>query len=186
MIVTEVDPLRALEAVMDGFYVLPMADAARMGDVFVTATGDRDVIRGEHMATMKDGAILANSGHFDVEICIDDLRAMASSVRRVRPFVDEYILDDGRRLVLLAEGRLVNLGAAEGHPAAVMDMSFANQALVSEWLVKNHEDLENKVHDVPQEIDREVARLKLDSMGISIDTLTQEQHEYLRAWTQGT
>lgn len=186
VIVTEVDPLRALEAVMDGFYVLPMADAARMGDVFVTATGDRDVIRGEHMATMKDGAILANSGHFDVEICIDDLRAMASSVRRVRPFVDEYILDDGRRLVLLAEGRLVNLGAAEGHPAAVMDMSFANQALVSEWLVKNHEDLENKVHDVPQEIDREVARLKLDSMGISIDTLTQEQHEYLRAWTQGT
>jgi adenosylhomocysteinase len=186
VVVCEVDPLRALEAAMDGYAVMPMREAARLGDIFVTATGDRDVIRREHFEVMKDGAILANSGHFDIEISLGELGELATSVRRVRPFADEYVLEDGRRIVVLAEGRLVNLGAAEGHPAAVMDMSFANQALVAEWLVKNHGNLENRVYDVPSEIDRDVARLKLEAMGITIDALTPSQEEYLRAWTIGT
>jgi len=186
VVVTEVDPLRALEAVMDGYFVMKMNDAARIGDIFITATGDRDVLRREHFEVMKDGAIMANSGHFDIEIDLGALEALAKEKREVRAFADEYVMEDGRRLVVLASGRLVNLGAAEGHPAAVMDMSFANQALVSEWIVKNHDRLENKVYNVPAEIDTEVARLKLDSMGIEIDVLTPAQKEYLQAWTIGT
>jgi adenosylhomocysteinase len=186
VIVTEVDPLRALEAAMDGFAVMKMIDAARIGDIFISATGDRDVLRSEHFAVMKDGAILANSGHFDIEIDLGALESMAQDKREIRAFAEEYVIDDGRRIVVLAQGRLVNLGAAEGHPAAVMDMSFANQALVSEWIVRNHEGLENRVYDVPTEIDREVARLKLDSMHIEIDELTPEQEQYLKAWTVGT
>jgi adenosylhomocysteinase len=187
VIVTEVDPLPALEAAMEGYRVMSLRDAARLGDIFVTVTGDTTVIGREHMAVMKDGAVMANSGHFDVEI---DKRALADlaggSVRRLREFVDEYTLSDGRRLHLLAEGRLVNLAAAEGHPAAVMDMSFANQALAVEWLVKQRGALEIGVHPVPRDIDAEVARLKLQSMGVEIDTLTKEQEEYLRSWEQGT
>jgi len=186
VVVTEVDPLRALEAGMDGYAVRPLRDAARVGDVFVTVTGDTSVIRREHMEGMKDGAILANSGHFDVEIDKAALNELAVGKRRIREFVDEYRLADGRRLNLLAEGRLVNLAAAEGHPAAVMDMSFANQALCAEWIVKYHEGLEPTVHGVPPDIDAEVARLKLRAMGIEIDALTAEQEEYLRSWEQGT
>ena len=187
VVITEVDPTAALEAVMDGFGVMPLRDAARIGDVFVTVTGDKSVVRREHMELMKDGAILANSGHFDVEIDKGALADLAKGrVRRIREFVDEYTLDDGRRLHLLGEGRLVNLAAAEGHPAAVMDMSFANQALSVEWMVKNHATLMAQVYPVPPEIDREVARLKLHAMAVEIDDLTSEQEEYLRSWQEGT
>ncbi len=186
VIVTEVDPLPALEAAMEGYQVMTLRDAARVGDVFVTVTGDTSVIGREHMAVMKDGAVMANSGHFDVEIDKEALADLAGGkVRRIRDFVDEYTLPDGRKLHLLAEGRLVNLAAAEGHPAAVMDMSFANQALSVEWIVKNR-GLEPGVYPVPSEIDAEVARLKLQSMGVEIDALTKEQEEYLRSWEQGT
>ncbi len=186
VVVTEVDPLPALEAAMEGYRVMPLSDAARIGDVFVTVTGDKAVIRREHMELMKDGAIMANSGHFDVEIDKPALAALAVSTRRIREFVDEYRMADGRRLHLLGEGRLVNLAAAEGHPAAVMDMSFANQALSVEWLARHHAQLGPQVYPVPEEIDQEVARLKLLAMGIGIDALTPEQKEYLRSWEQGT
>jgi adenosylhomocysteinase len=186
VIVTEVEPLPALEAAMEGFRVMPLREAARVGDIFVTVTGDTHVIRREHMELMKDGAVLANAGHFDVEIDKGALEELAVSVRRVRGSVDEYRLPDGRRLRLLGEGRLVNLAAAEGHPAAVMDMSFANQALSVEWLVGHHRELEPRVYPVPEDIDREVARLKLRAMGVEIDALTPEQEEYLRSWEQGT
>jgi adenosylhomocysteinase len=186
VIVTEVDPLPALEAAMEGYQVMPMRDAARVGEVFITVTGDKDVIRREHMEVMKDGAVMANSGHFDVEIDKPALASLAVSTRRIRDFVDEYRLADGRRLHLLGEGRLVNLAAAEGHPAAVMDMSFANQALSVEWLVAHQAELGPQVYPVPEDIDHEVARLKLQAMGVGIDVLTPEQEEYLRSWEQGT
>ncbi|MGH9470871.1 MAG: adenosylhomocysteinase [Terriglobia bacterium] len=186
VIVTEVNPTRAIEAVMDGYRVMPMAEAARIGDVFVTLTGDKNVIRGEHFETMKSGAIVCNSGHFNVEIDIPALATLASGKRQTREFVDEYTLRDGRKIYLLGEGRLINLAAAEGHPAVVMDMSFANQALSAEFMVKNASNLENKVYIVPTEIDQEIARLKLDSMGLAIDTLTAEQVEYLASWAEGT
>ncbi len=186
VIVTEVEPTRALEAAMDGFRVMPMAEAAKIGDIFVTATGDRDVLRGEHFEVMKNGAVLANSGHFNVEIDIPALEKLCSSKRPTRDNVDEYLLKDGRKLYLLGEGRLINLAAAEGHPASVMDMSFANQALSIEHLVKNVDKLEKKVYSVPVEIDKQVARLKLASMGIAIDKLTPEQEKYLASWTEGT
>jgi len=186
VIVTEVDPTAALEAVMEGYRVMPLRDAARLGDVFVTVTGDRSVIAREHLELMKDGAILANSGHFDVEIDKPALAELAVRTRRIREFVDEYTMADGRRLHLLGEGRLVNLAAAEGHPAAVMDMSFANQALAVEWVVKHHGELASEVYPVPVEIDKEVARLKLHAMGVEIDTLTAEQDAYLHSWQQGT
>jgi len=186
VIVTEVDPLRALEAVMDGFRVMPMRKAAEIGDIFVTSTGDINVIDKPHIEIMKDGAILANSGHFNVEINIPALEEMAVKKRRIRDFVDQYVMPNGRRLSLLGEGRLVNLAAAEGHPASVMDMSFANQALGSEYMVKQGKNLEKKVYSVPKEIDREIARLKLTAMGIEIDTLTDEQRQYLTSWQEGT
>ncbi len=186
VVVTEVDPIRALEAVMDGYRVMPMAEAARVGDLFVTVTGDKSVIRGEHFERMKDGAILCNSGHFDVEIDLDALQRMAADRYRVRPFVDAYRMPDGRVLYVLAEGRLVNLAAAEGHPAAVMDMSFANQALSAEFLAHRSGDLGRGVHPVPREIDRRIARLKLETMGVAIDTLTPEQEAYLASWEEGT
>jgi adenosylhomocysteinase len=187
VVVTEIDPVKALDAAMQGFAVRTMEEAARLGDVFVTVTGNRDVIGPEHMLAMKDGAILANSGHFDVEIDVRGLAAIAVDIKLgVRPLADEYILADGRRLVLLAEGRLVNLAAAEGHPAAVMDMSFADQALTCEWLTQAYADLPPGVHDVPAAIDTEVARLKLESMGIAIDSLTAEQQEYLGSWQHGS
>jgi adenosylhomocysteinase len=186
VIVTEVDPLKALEAVMDGYLVMPMDEAAKLGDFFVTVTGNKSVIRREHFLKMKDGAIIANSGHFDVEIDIPALRELAKSVRTIRPEVEEYTLQDGRKVYLLAQGRLVNLACAEGHPSAVMDMSFANQALSVEYLVKNRGKLERKVYPVPPEIDRMVARLKLSSMGIKIDELTPEQERYLSSWEEGT
>jgi len=186
VIVTEVDPVKAIEAVMDGFEVMPMEYAARIGDVFVTVTGNRHCIRREHIDMMKDGAILCNSGHFNVEIQIEALEEMAVSRRMVRAFVEEFTMPDGRRLYLLGEGRLINLAAAEGHPAEVMDMSFANQALVSQYLYTLTQPLENRVYTVPDVIDREIARLKLHSMGIRIDTLTEEQKEYLASWSMGT
>jgi len=187
VIVVEVNPLRALEAAMDGYRVMPIADAAPIGDLFCTLTGDMHVIRGEHIAKMKDGAIICNSGHFDVEINIGELKQMAVDVREeVRPMVDEYVLEDGRRIRLLAQGRLVNLSVAEGHPASVMDMSFAVQALTTEYVVKTADSLEPRVYTVPEEIDRWIATLKLESMGISIDTLTDEQQRYLSSWTMGT
>ena len=186
VVVTEVDPLRALEAVMDGFQVLPMEQAARQGDIFVTATGDKSVITRDHMLAMKDGAILANTGHFNVEIEIPALRALATDTRTLRQFVDEFMLEDGRRLYLIADGRLVNLSAAEGHPAQVMDMSFANQAFSAEYVVSNAASLEKKVYPVPEEIDREIARLKLETMGVAIDRLTEEQAKYLASWDEGT
>jgi adenosylhomocysteinase len=186
VVVLEVDPLRALEATMDGFRVMPMAEAAPIGDIFVTATGDIHVIRKEHFEVMKDGAIVANTGHFNVEIDIPALEALASSRRVVREFVEEFALADGRNLYLLGEGRLINLAAAEGHPSSVMDMSFANQALAAEFMVKNASSLEKKVYDVPAEIDMEIARLKLDSMGTAIDVLTPEQVAYLASWDLGT
>jgi len=187
VIVTEVDPLPALEAAMEGYRVMPLREAARIGDVFVTVTGDKGVIRREHMEVMKDGAVLANSGHFDVEIDKGALAELATGgIRRVRGFVDEYTFADGRKIHLLGEGRLVNLAAAEGHPAAVMDMSFANQALSVEWIVKTRGTLEPGVYPVQPEIDAEVAKLKLQAMGVEIDELTAEQEEYLRSWDQGT
>jgi adenosylhomocysteinase len=186
VIVTEVEPLHALEAVMDGYEVLPMEQAAAIGDIFCTATGDKSVIRREHIERMKDGAILANTGHFNVEIDIPDLRSLAVETREAREFVEEFVLPDGRRIYLLADGRLVNLSAAEGHPAQVMDMSFANQALSVEWAVANAATLERKVYPVPEEIDREIARLKLETMGVRIDRLTEEQERYLASWDQGT
>src|SRR5918992_972661 len=186
VIVTEVDPLRALEAVMDGFEVMPMERAAEVGDVFITATGNKSVIRREHMERMKDGAILANTGHFNVEIDIPALRKMATETREARNLVDEFTLEDGRRLYLLADGRLVNLAVAEGHPAQVMDMSFANQALSAEYMVENAASLERKVYDVPEDIDKEIARLKLETMGVEIDRLTEEQAKYLESWDEGT
>jgi adenosylhomocysteinase len=186
VIVLEVDPRRALEAVMDGFTVMPAAEAARVGDVFVTATGDIDVIRPEHMRLMKDGAILANTGHFDVEIDVAGLAALAVSQREVRPGVREFRLEDGRRLYLLAEGRLVNLACAEGHPASVMDMSFANQALCAEFLAREGRGLEPRVYAVPRRIDDEIASLKLAALGVRIDVLTDQQTGYLASWDQGT
>ena len=187
VVVTEVDPLPALEATMEGYRVLPLREAARIGDVFVTVTGDTGVIRREHLEVMKDGAVLANAGHFDVEIDKGALAELSGGrVRRIRGFVDEYTMGDGRRLHLLGEGRLVNLAVAEGHPAAVMDMSFANQALAVEWIVKGRGTLEPGVYPVPSDIDAEVARLKLQAMGIEIDELTTEQRDYLSSWEQGT
>jgi adenosylhomocysteinase len=186
VIVTEVNPILALEAAMDGYQVMKLIEACKIGEVFIAATGDKNVIDKAHILQMKDGAILANSGHFNVEINIPALESMAKSKRRVRPFVDEYTLDDGKRIYLLGEGRLINLAAAEGHPASVMDMSFANQALCLEYLAKMKGKLEPEVYPVPQEIDEEVGRLKLASMGIAIDSLTEEQKEYLKSWESGT
>ena len=186
VVVTEVDPVRALEALMDGYQVMPMAEAVARADIVITVTGNLNVIDRQHVERMKDGAILANSGHFNDEINIPAIEEQARGKRRVRDFVDEYRLPDGRRIYLLAEGRLINLAAAEGHPAAVMDMSFANQALAAEYLAKNAKQLENQVYVVPEEIDREIARLKLVAMGVQIDTLTGEQEKYLASWEQGT
>ncbi len=186
VIVIEVEPVRALEAVMDGFQVMPLIEAAKEGDIFITAAGNKNVIDKAHLQVMKNGAILANSGHFNVEINIPGLESLTRDKRRIRPFVDEYNLKDGRRLYLLGEGRLINLAAAEGHPASVMDMSFANQALCLEYLVKNRGKLKPDVYPVPQEIDKRVARFKLNSMGIDIDTLTPEQEKYLTSWQEGT
>ncbi|MGH9602459.1 MAG: adenosylhomocysteinase [Terriglobales bacterium] len=186
VIVTEVDPVHALEAVMEGYRVMSMAEAARIGDVFVTVTGNKNVIGRDHFEVMKNGAIVANSGHFNVEVDIPALEKLASSKRQIREFVMEYALKDGRRVNLLGEGRLINLAAAEGHPASVMDMSFANQALSVEYLVKNRDKMEKKVYPVPGELDKRVARLKLESMGVKIDRLTPEQEEYLASWSEGT
>ena len=186
VIITEVDPLRALEAVMDGYRVLPVAEAAKIGDFFVTLTGDTKVIRKEHFSLMKDGAIVANSGHFNVELDLDELGKIATKKRQVREFVEEYTLSDGRKINVLGEGRLVNLAAAEGHPSSVMDMSFANQALAAEYLAKSAVQLEKRVYRVPMEIDKEIARLKLKAMGVEIDTLTKEQEKYLSSWEMGT
>jgi adenosylhomocysteinase len=186
VIVTEVDPVRALEAAMDGFEVMSMGEAAQIGDVFCTATGDKSVITREHVQQMKDGAILANTGHFNVEIEIGSLRQLASEVREAREFVEEFTLENGHRVYLLGDGRLINLAAAEGHPALVMDMSFANQALSAEYAVEHAAELERKVYPVPDEIDAEIARLKLETMGISIDQLTEEQANYLASWDEGT
>ncbi len=186
VVVTEVDPLKALEAVMDGYRVMKMEDAAKIGDIFCTLTGDINVIDEHHFAVMKDAAIVANSGHFNVEINIPALEAMAKSKRLVRPFVDEYMTKDNRRIYILGEGRLINLASAEGHPASVMDMSFANQALSLEYLVKNAAKLEKRVYSVPEEIDQKIAALKLSAMGVSIDTLTPQQVKYLGSWQEGT
>ncbi|HMK73313.1 MAG TPA: adenosylhomocysteinase, partial [Myxococcaceae bacterium] len=186
VVVTEIDPLKALEAVMDGYRVMPMKEAAKIGDFFCTVTGNVNVIRAEHFETMKDGAIVANSGHFNVELDLTSLAAMAQERGMVRDFVEQFTLKNGRRIVILGEGRLVNLATAEGHPSSVMDMSFANQALCSEWMVKNHATLERKVYAVPEPIDREIARMKLKAMGVKVDTLTPEQVKYLDSWNQGT
>ena len=186
VIVTEIDPVKAIEAVMDGFRVLPMADAAPLGDLFVTVTGNKHVIRKEHFAAMKDGAIVCNSGHFDIEIDIAGLKTLASDVKNVRPFTEEYRLTSGKSVIVLGEGRLVNLAAAEGHPSAVMDMSFANQALAVEHLVVNQGQLEPGIHAIPEVIDRQIAKLKLQAMGIQIDSLTEDQTEYINSWTSGT
>jgi adenosylhomocysteinase len=186
VIVTEIDPVKALEAAMDGFRVMPMAQAARLGDIFITATGDIHVLDGEDFELMKDGAIVANSGHFNVEINIPQLEALSVEKRQPRPFIEQYVLRDGRRINLLGEGRLINLASAEGHPSAVMDMSFANQALASEFLLKNRGKLEPKVYALPEEVDREIAALKLAAMGVTIDTLTSEQERYLNSWEEGT
>ena len=186
VIVTEVDPLKALEAVMDGFAVMPMIEAAQIGDIFVTATGDKHVIAARHLELLKDGAIISNTGHFNVEIELPALRGLAVSSRKVRPFVEEFTLADGRTVYLLAEGRLVNLAAAEGHPAIVMDVSFGNQALVAEYAVQNAMTLERKVYAVPAEIDSEIARVKLSTLGVEIDQLSAEQERYLASWDEGT
>jgi len=186
VVITEVDPLKALEAVMEGYLVMSMDEAAEIGDFFCTVTGNKSVIRKEHFLKMKDGAIVANSGHFDVEIDLADLKSITTHVRQIRKEVEEYTLVNGRKIYLLSQGRLVNLASAEGHPSGVMDMSFANQALCVEYIVKNHENLEKKVYSVPEEIDKEVARLKLKAMGIKIDTLTPEQEKYLSSWEEGT
>ncbi|MDX6402944.1 MAG: adenosylhomocysteinase [Blastocatellia bacterium] len=186
VIVCEIDPIKAVEAVMDGFRVMPIAAAASIGDIFVTVTGNRHVIDGDHFAKMKDGAIVCNSGHFDLELNLVALKGMSAPVEQVRPFVEQYQLKDGRRVIVLGEGRLINLAAAEGHPASVMDMSFANQALSAEYLVKNKGKLEPGVHLLPKEVDQEIASLKLKSLGMSIDTLTSEQLEYMTSWETGT
>jgi adenosylhomocysteinase len=186
VIICEVDPIRALEAVLDGYQVMPLLEAARTGDIFVTVTGDLNVIDKQHMMAMKDGAILANSGHFNAEINIPALESLAVENKRVREYVEQYVLQDGRSLFLLGEGRLINLAAAEGHPASVMDMSFANQALCSEYMVKKGGELRPRVYPVPDELDKEVGRLKLKAMGIAIDTLTPEQKKYLDSWELGT
>jgi len=185
VIITEVDPLRALEAVMDGYRVMPMAEAAKVGDVFITVTGDIHVIRGEHFKQMKDGAVVANSGHFNVEIDLETLTEMADETREIRDYVVEYSLGD-RKVYVLGEGRLINLAAAEGHPASVMDMSFANQSLAAEHVVKHAGDLEKRVTAVPTDIDAEIARLKLQALGVELDKLTSEQREYLASWELGT
>ena len=186
VVVTEIDPVRAIEATMDGFRVLPMALAAPQGDIFITVTGNKHVIRAEHFEAMKDGAIVCNSGHFDIEIDLKSLRGMANEVKQVRNFTEEYKLNNGKSVVVLGEGRLVNLAAAEGHPSAVMDMSFANQALACEYLVKNKGQLQPGLHSIPAELDKEIARLKLQAMGIAIDSLTPAQIEYINSWTAGT
>ncbi len=186
VIVTEVSPLRALEAIMDGYQVMPMAQAAREGDIFITVTGDTTVIRAEHFAVMRDGAVLCNTGHFNVEVAIPELSGLSRGRRRVREFVEEFELYDGRRLYLLGEGRLINLAAAEGHPSSVMDMSFANQALCCVHLARHGPEMTKAVHPVPREIDEEIARLKLAAMGVEIDTLTPQQEKYLAAWEEGT
>jgi len=186
VIVVEVDPLRGLEANMDGYQVMPIGEAAGIGDIFITLTGDINVIRKEHFLKMKDGTIVANSGHFNVEIDIPALEKLSRKKRRIREFVDEYDLSNGRKVYLLGEGRLINLAAAEGHPAQVMDMSFANQALSAEYITKHHKELEKEVYKVPEAIDRNIAALKLKSIGIKIDTLTAEQKEYLSSWEMGT
>jgi len=186
VVITEIDPLKALEAVMDGFRVMPMSQAAKVGDFFVTVTGDINVIREDHFKVMKDGAIICNSGHFNVEIDIPALKKLSKKRRMIRDFVEEYTLKDGRRINLLGEGRLINLASAEGHPSSVMDMSFANQALSVEYMIKKGEGLEKRVYPVPEKIDREIARLKLNAMGIKIDRLTKEQKEYLESWEMGT
>jgi adenosylhomocysteinase len=186
VIVCEVDPLRALEAVMDGFQVMPIVKAAPLGDFFCTLTGDINVIRKEHFLTMKEGAIICNSGHFDVELDLPGLAESSTSRRQIRDFVEEFTLNNGRRLYLLGEGRLINLAAAEGHPSSVMDMSFANQALCAEYMARESKKLGKNVYPVPEEIDKEIARLKLASMGVEIDTLTPEQEKYLSSWEMGT
>jgi adenosylhomocysteinase len=186
VIVTEIDPTKALEAVMDGFRVMSMDEAAKFGDVFCTVTGNKNVLAKQHFEAMKDGAIISNSGHFNVEIDIPSLEKLSSSKRTTRNFVDEYTMKDGRRINLLGEGRLINLAAAEGHPASVMDMSFADQALCCDYMVKNHASLENKVYTVPVDLDKRVAKLKLESLGVKIDRLTSEQEEYLASWNEGT
>jgi adenosylhomocysteinase len=186
VIVTEIDPIKAIEAVMDGYRVMSMNEAAKIGDVFVTVTGNKNVLSKDHFSVMKDGAVVANSGHFNVEIDIPALEKMSKSKRATREFVDEYAMGDGRKIYLLGEGRLINLAAAEGHPASVMDMSFANQALSLEYLVKTHKSLEKTVYAVPTELDKKVAKLKLESMGVKIDKLTPEQEEYLASWSEGT
>lgn len=187
VVVTEIDPMKALEAVMDGFQVMPMTDAAKVGDIFCTVTGDLNVIDGKHFEVMKDGALVANSGHFNVEINIPALEKMSvGKPNLVRPFVDQYTTKDGRKINILGEGRLINLASAEGHPASVMDMSFANQALSAEYMAKNADKLEKKVYSVPTEIDNEIARLKLEAMGVKIDVLTDEQLHYLNSWEEGT
>lgn len=186
VVVTEVDPLRALEAVMDGLRVMPMAEAAKIGDFFCTVTGDVHVIRKEHFEKMKDGAIIANSGHFNVELDLEVLSSLAKERTQIRDYVEQFTLKSGKRIIVLGEGRLVNLAAAEGHPSSVMDMSFANQALCTEWMVKNHAKLERQVYTVPPEIDKEIARVKLKSMNVRIDALTAEQQKYLTSWEMGT
>jgi len=186
VIITEIDPTKGIEAVMDGFRVMPMADAAKEGDVFITVTGNKNVLRAEHFEAMKSGAVVCNSGHFNVEIDIPALEKLSSGKREVRPLVDEYVLKGGRKVYLIGEGRLVNLASAEGHPAAVMDMSFANQALSAEYLLKHHKDLKPQVYVVPEHLDREIARLKLESMGHRLDKLTPEQEHYLASWQEGT
>ncbi len=186
VIVTEIDPTKALEAVMDGFRVMSMEEAAKIGDVFCTVTGNKNVLAKQHFANMKDGAIISNSGHFNVEIDIPSLEKLSSSKRTTRDFVEEYTMKDGRRINLLGEGRLINLAAAEGHPASVMDMSFADQALSVDYVVKNHKSLDKRVYRVPDDLDKRVAKLKLESMGIKIDKLTPEQEEYLAGWSEGT
>jgi adenosylhomocysteinase len=186
VIVTEVDPLRALEATMDGYRVMPMLEAASIGDIFVTSTGNKNVIDRHHFEIMKNGAMVANSGHFNVEINIPALQEMAVSVHKPRPFIEQFTLPDGRRISLLGEGRLINLAAAEGHPSAVMDMSFANQALCAEYMVQHAKELERTVYPVPEEIDKKIADLKLKAMGIEIDTLSPEQARYLASWQEGT
>ena len=186
VVVTEVDPTTALEAVMDGFRVMPMGEAARIGDFFCTVTGNIDVIRGEHFEKMKDGAIVCNSGHFNVELDLKALNKLSKRRAFLREFVEEFTLKTGKKVIVLGEGRLINLASAEGHPSSVMDMSFANQALSSEWMVKNHKSLEQKVYDVPAHIDEEIARLKLKSLGVKIDALTKEQAKYLASWSEGT
>jgi len=184
--VTEIDPVKGIEAVMDGYRVMPMGEAVKEGDIFITVTGNKNVIRGEHFEAMKTGAVVCNSGHFNVEIDIPALEKMSSGKREVRPLVDEYLLKDGRKVYLLGEGRLVNLATAEGHPASVMDMSFANQALSVEYLRKNAKDLKPQVYVVPEHLDKEIAKLKLETMGHRLDKLTAEQEHYLASWQEGT